>query len=225
LPRFVPHRRSWPAALSLVLLTAAALAGCNGLAVLSRGITGDTKKVKVDAEYRGLDQHTIAVVVAADEVTLGRYPDAPFAVGRAIASRISDDVPGARVVDPLQIARFQRENPYWNTLLPNTLIQKLGVERMVLVDLLEYQTTEPGDRHVWQGRIHASVSVLESDAVRTRGDPDQPAYATQVLGLYPEETTIGVLEADQRTIELGALSNFARNVVRLFTDHTIEVKQ
>ncbi len=207
-----------------LLVVSLALAGCQAIGWAAHGMSGGVTKQQVKAQYLGLQNKTIAVVVAADDFTLFRYPEAPFKTCRAISARISDEIPGARVVDPRQIVRFQKDNPYWNTLLLSDLLKRLGVERLVYVDLVEYETHEAGNQHVGQGKIVANVNVLESDAASRGLDPDQFAFSAAVQSLYPEEHGFGVIEADMQSLELAIVSVFSRDTVRLFRDHTREHK-
>lgn len=209
-------------ALPSMLAVAAGLAGCQAVGWVGQAVGGGTSQRQVKAQYTGLSGKTVAVIVAADDFTLFRYPEASFKVGRAVSARLSDELPGVRVVDPRQIQRFQNENPYWNTLLVSDLIKRLGTERLVYIDLVEYETHEAGNRHVGQGKIVANVNVLEADAASRGLDPDQFAFSAPVQSLYPEDTSFGVLDADPQTLELAVVSIFSRDVLRLFRDHTIE---
>lgn len=205
-----------------LVLGLACMSGCQLAGWMAHGMAGGKSKQDVKGQYAGLPNKTIAVVVAADDYTLFRYANAPFMVCRAVSARISDEITGSRVVDPRQIIKFQKDNPYWNTLLLSDLVTRLGVERMVYIDLVTYETSEAGNREVAQGKIVANVSVLEADA-KTRGlDPDQFAFTAVVQSLYPEEHEYGVIDADMQTIELAVVSLFSRDTVRLFRDHTIE---
>src|SRR5690606_24234076 len=108
---------------------------------------------------------------------------------------------------------------YWSTLAFDDLIEKLGTQRVVLIDLIEYRTHEPGNAHVWQGLISANVGVIEAEAT----DPDRMAYSETIGSKFPENSDIGMLNSDDQTIELGMLSLFSRDAAGLFYDHQIEV--
>ena len=215
-----PPARTAPVPLVLLLaLLAAALPGCNLMGWMAHGVAGGEKKRTVDAQYHGLEGKTVAVVVAADDVTQFRDPEAVFAICRALSARISDTVPGARVVDPKQVTKFLDENPYWHTLLLSRLIERLGVERLVYVDIVEYQTNEPGNAALGQGKITANIGVLEAEAKEQGLDPDQFKFSELVSSMYPEDNRFGVPDADRATIRLGLISTFSRDVVRLFSTH------
>lgn len=204
--------------LALASLALILLGGCNIVGYTADAIAGgQKKKATVEADYRGLDGRRIAVVVSADDHTYFEYPGAPLAVSSAVTERLAAAIPGAKLVDPKQIDRFQRENPYWNTLSYRELSSRLGVERLVYIDLTDYTTHEPGNKHVWRGIISANVGAAEAESA----DGTALVYSTVVRASYPEGNPVGVLDADDRSIELGMNQVFAAMVANLFRDHEV----
>lgn len=201
----------------LMLAAAMSLGGCNWLGYGAHALSGGDKNktVAVDADYRGLDGKSVAVLVAADEYTLFRHPGSPQRVARAVTQQLTADIPGIKPVDPGQVARFQRDNAYWNTLTYGELLNRLKVERIVYIDLAQYTTNEPGDKHVWRGVVVGRVGVAAADATQ----PNDLVYGADVSAEFPPGQTVGVLEANEQTIQLGMLKTFAVEVSRLFHDH------
>ncbi len=180
---------------------------------------GEKVLVDVAGEYDGLANQRVAVMVAADGHMLHSYPDAPLHLTRTITSRIAGHVPGVTTTIPDQIAKFQEANPYWMNMRYGELAKKMGVDKIVLIDLVEYQTHEPGNAHIWQGLITANIGVIDAHAQ----DPDNFAYYNTVTVRFPEASDIGVIDADNETIQLGMVLLFARKGGGLFYDHQIEV--
>ncbi|MCC6681513.1 MAG: hypothetical protein IT445_11485 [Phycisphaeraceae bacterium] len=197
------------------------LVGCQGFGWLGEGAAGGKKKINVDARYLGLDNQSVAVLVSADQYILAQYPNVDLAVCSAVTRKIASNVPGVTVTNPTQVMTFQKNNPYWSTLPYEELIARLGTQRVVLIDLIEYRTHEPGNAHVWQGLISANVGVIEADAA----DPDRMAINEIVSVKFPENSDIGMLNSDDQTVELGMLSLFSRDAAGLFYDHKIEVEK
>ncbi|MBI1338242.1 MAG: hypothetical protein GC164_14970 [Phycisphaera sp.] len=205
-----------PAVCAVLGLVSLGLTGCNILGWVAHGVAGDNKTtVRVNAEYTGLANQSVAVLVSADEYTLYRYPDAPLAVGKAIAGRIATGVEGVTVLDPNQVFEFQRRNSYWDASPYSQLLEKLKVSRIVHVDLVQYTTHEPGNKHVWQGVIVGQVYVASSQAE----EPNNAVYASTVKSAYPPDRPLGVVDADEREIELGTLNAFGQAVADLFQQH------
>ena len=208
-------------AISVVLL-ASATGGCALFGYLGHVVAGsDDEKTKprVEPEYLDLQDKTIAVLVNADEFTLYEHPEAPLAISLAVSARLAVNVPGAKLVNPDQLVKWQRNNPYWNTLRYSRLVHKLNVDRIVFIDLVQYSTHDPGNRYVLRGTVVANVSVIEAaEADGTGGSGDDFAYTTIVRTQFPGDNPVGLLDSDEQTVVLGMLANFSAHLSDLFHD-------
>lgn len=177
--------------------------------------------VKVPPKYTDLAGRKVAIMASADPYILSRQPAAAANAMQAVASRVVANVPDVRVVHPNKLATYQQENPEWITLLPSQLMEQLAVERLVLLDIAEYRTSEPGNRHVKRGQISAAVQVYEAEST----DPDQAVLRVPVQAQFPRETQwkVGLPSASDRTVELGVLQAFALRAAGVFHEHEIEV--
>lgn len=196
----------------LVGLLTVVLTGCGPM-------PGEKVMVDVQAEYLGLADQRVAVMVAADGHMLHNYPEAPSRLTKVVTTAIAQKVPGVTTTIPDQITRFQTANPYWMNLRYGDLAKKMDVDKIVLIDLVEYQTHEPGNSHVWQGLITANIGVIDAHAE----DPDNFVYYNTVSVTFPEGSTVGIVDSDNETIQLGMSVLFARKGGGLFYDHQVEV--
>lgn len=206
------------AAFGLLLGLAVTLTGCNFIAyIAAAGRPDPDAPVDVSAEYLDMANKRIAVMVSADEYTLFRFPRATDRVGQIVGSAIHSNVDQAVVSIPRDVAEYQRKNPYWINSRPSRLIEDLGVDRLVIIDLNEYRTNEEGNASVWRGVIDGTVSVHEADSE----DPDNRSFEKQVRAEYPEGGTFGLIsaDADQAKIEAATLQKFALRAGGLFFDH------
>jgi hypothetical protein len=197
--------------------------GCNILGFAAQAVGGDdkTKNVKVDAEYRGLNDKSVAVLVAADEDTLFQNPGAPMQIGRAVSRQLTADIPGVKVTDPEQVSTFMQRNPYWTTYDNRALLDALKVERIVYIDVAQFSTHEPGNSYEWRGMLVSRVKVAEADAA----EPNNFAYAQDVSTRFPPDKPVGVLDTDDATIRAGLLGQFAQRVSWLFYSHQETVEK
>lgn len=207
------------AAVHALLIALMMAPGCAIGGWLADGVGGGGQRVKVEADYLDLEGHSVAVLVSADQQTLFYSPQARGRVVREVSTGIAEHVPETTLTDPRQITEFQRANDYWTTMRASRLLEQLEVERLVLIDLVEYRTHEPGNRHVWRGQVTGNVAVHAADA----DDPDNPDYYRTVSVSYPQDNGIGVVneDTDRETIELAMVKVFGRNVVRLFHHHEV----
>lgn len=178
----------------------------------------DLIPVNVDAQYTDLNGERIAVVVQTTPDIYYRYPSAQLSVASALASRMRENLDdGTSVRDVQSVMDYQREHPEWSALTPPELMQALGVTRVVLVDLYEYQTHEPGVQELKLGQMAATLSVMESDSAT----PNDYAFSTTITAQWPETTQVGTIARSQREVEQQTLGLFARDAAGLFYDHKV----
>ena len=207
-------RRLVIALCSLLLITT--LTACHGVGWVSHVLAGDPSRThQIKALYKGLENKRFAVLVDADDHTRYVHPHAVLDVSRTVTLKLVEHVRGAVPIDPHQIAQFQREHPFWQSLPYGRLIEHLAVDRLVLIDLVEYTTHEKGNPHVRQGTIVARVGTLEAEA----DDPNNFVFLETVKAQFPPHRPIGLLDSDDRTIQLETLRRFAISVGHLFFDH------
>ena len=203
--------------LTLLSLAALTSTGCETVGFIAEGIAGGPSQVNVTAEYLGLQDQTVAVLVNTDRNILMRYPQAPLEVGAALSNNLAANVPGIQIVDPRRCYDYTVRNIYWSVDRTSHVARQLGVTRLVVVELNEYQTTEPGNNTVYQGLISTSVFVAEADGPT----PDDFIYETLSQISYPKEP-IPVPDIQEVTIRKGMLDRFAETVGPKFYDHTQE---
>lgn len=179
---------------------------------------GEKKMIDVKAQYLGLADQRVAVLTSADAHLLHDYPKAPLLINKAITSRIAKNVPGVTTTIPEEIDAFQKQNPYWANMRYGELAEKLGVDRVVLIDLIEYQTHEPGNAYIWQGLVTANIGVIDADA----RDPDNFVFQNTVQARFPQKSDIGLVDSDNETIQLGLLFLLSQRGGGLFYDHQVE---
>lgn len=198
-------------ALSLIAMVFAA--GCGP----TRGVT--EKVIDVEAQYLDLANRSVAVVVSMSDYAQFNHPEAKAAITQEMVRRIQTNVPGVTLTGPNQILAWQRNTPYWATRPPSMLIQQLKVDRLILVEIGEYRTHEPGDRHILRGVISASINVVEAEAE----DPDNFGASFTQNAMYPEpsESKIGRVGVEETMIEALTQIRFCESAAGLFYDHQI----
>lgn len=203
-----------------VLLVMAA-GGCEVAGWVAQGITGEPPAVDVPAEYDGLAGRTVAVLVNASADVQAEHPMARYEICKAVSDRLAGNIENITVREPRSVVEFQRNNIYWNTATYEELAERLEVDRLVLIELVDYRLHEPGNSSIWKGTVSANVGVAETDGPR----PNDMAYSTSVTASYPPNKPLGVVDADQQTIRLGMIDQFGRVAAGKFYDHQEEPSQ
>ncbi len=199
---------------ALMMIAAPMLSGCALIAVLAyRGEQMQPKKV--EAQYRGLDDQTIAVMLQTTADVYGANPGGPQGLRQAVADSIASKIPGAVVLNAEATETFMREHRGWEAYGPAQLLDELGVSRVVLLDLFELQTHPPGNPYVRQGKIAANVNVISNDEL----NPDAYAFGATVATRWPDGE-MGT-QNEESVVRQNTLALFLRDASGLFHDHTV----
>ncbi len=201
----------WAALLAVCFV----MGGCEAFGFVGQAVQPTPPPLNVKAEYRGLENQKVAVLVDADQALLFEQPLVQREVCEAVSLKLTANVPGIQVIEARQVVDFQQRNLYWSTAAYADLAKRLGVTRLVLIELTEYRFRQPGQTDIWRGVISGSVAVAEADGSK----PNDLVYDTPLTVAYPPDKPLGVLHADQRTIRQGTLDLFAHGVAGKFSDH------
>jgi len=173
------------------------------------------KQIEVLAKYRGLENKSVAVLAHTDQRSAYEYPTAiPNVVGN-VASELTQNVAGVRVMDPRYSITWMHQTPGWPTAPLADLANELDVDRVVVIDIYEYRLNPLGNSFLWDGVAGANIGIVERDGI----DPDSYAEEFQVIAKFPDMEGIGKAQAGPREIEIGLQKTFVDMVAYLFYDH------
>ncbi len=173
------------------------------------------KKVEVLAQYDGLENRTVAVLVHADLSLLYEYPMVKPNITANIAARLQQNVPGIRVLAPSQVLTWEYQTPTWSSMPMGQVCELLDVDRVVYVDVYEFRLNPPGNRFLWEAMGVANVRIFERGSL----DPDMSVDEFSVTARFPDERTVTREQRRQEEIEAGIVGRFCQKVAWLFYDH------
>lgn len=173
------------------------------------------KLVDTPPKYTGLENHTAAIIVDTDLSMLYEYPDLGAKVAGGVSARIARDVPGARVLNPQVVLSWQYRAPQWAALPYGEMCAQLNVDRIVMIEIVEYRLNPPGNRYVWDGTAVARVGVIERDGL----DPDTFAETFDITAKFPNLEGVGRDDANAQQIEIGLLAEFIKKTAWIFHQH------
>lgn len=150
-----------------------------GMMAESAYLAGDTE---FQAAYDGLTEKTYAVVVSADRVIQAENPGIIDQVTRRVNELLAEHAGASGHIPTDALLNVLYNNPQWQAMPRGELGDRLGVQRLVVVEMREYRLTEPGNRYVWDGLASALVEVYEIDS----GIPDDPLFERTVEVKFPD---------------------------------------
>lgn len=180
---------------------------------------GDTEDVK--AEFNGLSDKTVAVIVYAEKSVQFEYSDVQLSVSAIVSGELAKNVKKIKIVDPRRIIKYQDENVYWDEKDKSELAKVFGADYVLFITLVEYSTREPGSVNLYRGRIVAQASLYKA------GTPERTARVWQnkdVRVIYPEHDPTGQPQENDRVIRLKTEAEFAEKLGKKFYDHKAPIK-
>ncbi len=206
---------AWRLLITLGLAGLPLLSGCQLIAFHTL-MWNDKPMRDVKAEYPYLAKQRVAVLVRANMETQFEYPHVQWEVADHLRVALEGNVAGVRVVDPKQVAEFQRRDAAWERMDPAEIGKKFAAKRLIEINLTQYTTREPDASHIYRGHIAAVVHVYNCDY------PDsEPAYTADIHTRYPPEGT-GEWGISERSIRRRMMEAFAADVAKKFYDHKVE---
>jgi len=236
-PRRRPLRSARPAAASGIVLLAllgglgASLAGCE-LPGAMMASAERFEPVPFEAKYTGLEGRSVVVLVDAPSFVQYEHPRAVPVLTDLVSAGIvgfvqpegyeetSDVIPESpptRILPAREVLRWQDDNYLWPSMDYGEIAAELGAERLVIVDIIDYRLTEPGNVYLWDGYAAADVGVVEADGP----DSSQFVATWRVVSRFPYIDGVTRDDASARDVEDGLQIDFARRIVRLFHDYEV----
>jgi hypothetical protein len=204
-------------AAAALTLAAAALPGCFIPAAIG-GMAESyhrTGKSKFQAEYTGLAGKSFAVVATGSRMMEADHPGLTARLIQRINDRLILNANPAYAIPSGDLLTVLYNTPQWPAMTRGEVAEMLGVERLVVVEIIEYSLHEPGNQYVWDGVAAVLVQVFEADS----GLPDDPVYEKTIRITFPDQK--GFLRTDiPEAAVTSELSNRVVNrVAWLFYDH------
>ncbi len=208
------------AGLSLAAAFVAAASGC-WIPLAIGGMAESYKRSStqtVEPLYTGLRGKSYAVIVMADRMILGAHPTLLGRLTGQITVRLASENPkiGATGVVPgADVIEFQLSNPAWSTWTYDKVAAELGVERLIVVDIIEYRLQEPGNSYLWDGVVGARVGVVEQESPT----PGEFEYKKDLRVAFPNKQGIGPTDMSQQVVQGQLDRRILDRITWLFYEH------
>lgn len=134
------------------------------------------------ADYDGLEGKTFAVYVNADRVVQADHPNLIARVAGLVNGALAENADGSAYIPTQTMLSAQFNNPHWILMPPAELAEELGVERLVMIEIVDYRLSDAGNAYLWDGLAEARVEVYEADGPF----PDEPSYDQIIDVRFPD---------------------------------------
>jgi hypothetical protein len=202
-----------PCLAALLVLPSCAVVGVIGALAEAAEETGSTT---YPAEYEGIDDRSYAVIIAVDRVVEADNPGITTRLTQQIDDRLRANTSASAHIPSGRLLSTLYADPSWKALPRGELGEKLGVERLIVLEVIEYRLHEPGNRYTWDGVASGIVEVYEIDSAL----PDDPMFERTIAVSFPDR--MGLLEGDipEEAVTSELSRRFAERTAWLFYTHT-----
>lgn len=211
-----------PLAVSVLLLglCGAGVSGCNVIGAIASKVP----KPDIDAAYKGLVGKTVGVMVWADKSLLMDWPNLQLDAGNSIQNKLlvaqqSDvkDLKGTTFpYPPASFIKYQKEHPEIETMSVADVAPKLGVERLLYVEITDLSTRAEGGSTLFLGRVKATLKIIEVDKKIGTVAYSESEIKAQFPAKAPAE---GVLNANDRAMYVGGVNEITTELVTRLIQH------
>ena len=174
-----------------------------------------TAKVMVEAEYRGLEGESVAVIVDAQRDIYMTSPEIVGAILTEVVARLEENEAAERIISPQQVQTVLYDEPDLLDRTFDEIAARFGVTRLVIIQLEEFRLSEFGNEYVWNGHAAGNLMVVEADSYLE----DDVRLDRYVSVRYPTQPNVTVDEIPAQAVALELLRRFANRTSWFFYDH------
>jgi hypothetical protein len=164
------HTRHFAALAVLAIGCLCCASGCNVIGALAQAMPNPP----ITAAYSGLKDQTVGVMVWVDHGASIDYPTLQTEVAKDLTAKLSElttppnkkdkampELAGVQYLNPLSIIKFQENHPELEGLPPKDVATRLGVTRVIYVEITDFQLHSPDVPDIFKGSVAANLQVLE----------------------------------------------------------------
>ena len=178
------------------------------------------------ARYKGLAHQTVGIMVWADRGILIDWPtiqqDLAGSVQNKLKLSMKEDKPDelkgtAFPVEVASIVRYQRDHPEIEAQDITDVAPKLGVSRLIYIEVSDFRTRSTQAVELFRGSIDATVKIIE-----VQNGTAKIGYQEEVNAVFPKKSQPeGSLDGQDYPIYLGTIDSFSDSMVDMLTRHLI----
>jgi hypothetical protein len=169
----------------------------------------------VVADYHGLDDKSVAIVVYTAQANTDEFPGARKDVSSFVANQFRLHMPNTRLLNPDDVLAWQDDTINWFALSEKDIGKHFSVDRVLYIEVLTYEAKSDKNYGDLQGHLRANCKVFE---VEMAGNT--PAWSGVIDVKWPQGGPVTAGRANEVTVRSRTLQGFAAELVGHFYDRT-----
>jgi len=175
----------------------------------------------VPAEFDGLKNHSVAVVIFATENTQYEYPWAALNMSAMISSKLKGAVEGVTTIDPQKVSAYQRNNLHWTEMDKTKLGKALKADFVLYISLVEFSTSEKGYIDTLRGTIDGEIKIYDC----SKREDDACVWTGDNIRVQFPPTPLVRTTRNEMGIRSEILRRFSDELVRKFYEYKIDKEE
>jgi hypothetical protein len=175
------------------------------------------RTVTVPAEFDGLEDHTVAIVVFAQETTLFEHPRVPLHLSTIASAMLRKEIESVTTVDPMKVTAYQSKNINWAEMDRTALGKALKADFVLFVSLVEFSTVEEGYVDLLRGHINGEAKLFDC----SKPEIDSLVWTCPNIRLeFPKTPTVRNAR-NEEAIRMTILKMFSDKLTKKFYSHEV----
>lgn len=174
-----------------------------------------TGKHEVEAEYLGIEGHSFTVVVSANRLIEANNPGITARITQRVNNRLIQNGNPSYAIPSKDLLTVLYNTPQWIAMPKGEVAEMLGVERLIVFEIVEYSLHEPGNQYIWDGTGAGIVTVYESDS----GFPDDPVFEKVISVKFPDASGFMRTDIPESAVTSELSNRLINRIAWLFYPH------
>ncbi len=174
-----------------------------------------TGKSTVHAEFTGISGKSFAVVATGSRLIEADHPGLTARLIQRINDRLIANANPSYAIPSGDLLTVLYNTPQWPAMTRGEVGEMLGVERLIVVEIIDYSLNEPGNQYIWDGVATALVQVFETDSAM----PDDPVFEKSIRITFPDAKGFLRTDIPEAAVTSEISNRLVNRVAWLFYEH------
>jgi hypothetical protein len=206
--------------LAAFALLPALACGCNAVGFLANTASGTGT---VDASYKGLAGQKVGIMVWADDGVMNDYHAIQLDTAKGLELKLQeaaksnvDELKNITWVPSEELLQYQQNHPETETDAAEEIAPRLGVTRLIYVEVESFQTRPTDSSELSRGAMTATLSVIEvANGAGKIGYSERGVNVVAPKHCPPE----GLPNLDDAVVYKATVDSFTSEVAKRFAQH------
>jgi hypothetical protein len=165
------------------------------------------------SDFAGLAGKSVVVVVMVPRATLDEFPGTREEITSFVVVDMREFMPTTRTLDPQrrEVIHFQDDTLNWTSLSERDIGKHFSVDKVLMIEVLDYSTRRLPGYAEMQGRLRAQVRVTDCGPTAPSGI-SEPEWSGIIDVRWPSDRALEPSQTNEAAVRLRLLEAFARRL-------------